>query len=379
MKKIWRCSGIFLLVVLFLAGCGQREPEVLYIGVLAPLSGDAAPTGNDMVNAAQFAVDEINQQGLEINGRSYKLVLVIEDDEANPETAVSATQELINQKNVVAIVGPPFSSAAIPAAEVAEAAGIPLLSPTSTNPKTTQNKQYVFRATFIDDFQIQALVRFTQEDLHATKAAVLFDITNPYNQGLAESFQRAFTAIGGQVVAFESYTADQNEDFTQQLAAIKESSPDVLFLPNATNEVRQQAEQARMMGITATIIGSDIWEAERLVDSPAFENSFFSGHYCRDLSISRIRTFTEKYEQAYGRVPNGLIALTYDSFGLLVAAMKYEKDVTPEAIRNGLYNNEGFVGITGPINYADNGDPIKSVAIWQIRDGDRACIKMITP
>ncbi len=363
-----------------LAACSLAAKPEIKIGLIAPLSGEyAATTGQPAVNAARMAVDEVNEAGgLAVAGKQYTITLLAADNGGNPETAVSAAQRLINQEGVVAIIGPMFSSSAIPVADIAEKAGIPMISPTSTNPQTTAGKQYAFRATFVDDFQGLAMARFTLDELGVRQAAVLYDVASAYNRGLAEAYQQAFEAADGQVVAFETYTTDQNQDFSQQLASIQVSGAAVLFLPNYTDDVLLQGQQAREMGIKAVILGGDSWEGERLSANNAFEDSFFSGHFCRDLTIETIRRFSEQYEQRFDREPNGLIALTYDSVGLVLAAMQDQGEVTPQAIRDGLYALD-YQGITGPISYQDTGDPVKSVAIWRIQNGERGCYKMVSP
>ncbi len=375
---------LFLLValgtILSLEACSSGANPELKIGLIAPLTGEyAETTGQPAVDAAQLAVDEINEAGgLEVAGKQYTIVLLAEDNGGTPETAVAAAQKLINQEGVIAIVGPMFSSNAIPVADVAEKARIPMISPTSTNPQTTLGKQFAFRATFIDNFQGLAMARFTLNELGIQKAAVLYDVASAYNQGLAEAYREAFEAAGGQIVAFESYTTDQNQDFETQLTRIQASDAEALFLPNYTDDVLLQGQQARELGFEDTFLGSDAWEGERLSGQAAFENSFFSGHFCRDESIAKIHEFSTRYEEKYGREPNGLIALSYDSMGLLFAAMQSQGAVKPEAIRDGLYDIS-YQGLTGTIGYTDIGDPIKSVAIWRIQNGERDCYQMIDP
>ncbi|GAB4278616.1 MAG: ABC transporter substrate-binding protein [Candidatus Promineifilaceae bacterium] len=379
-KYLFRILFLLVIFVILLMGCTSPAPSEIKIGLIAPLSGEYADsTGQPAVDAVQMAVDEVNEAGgLEINGRRYTIVLITKDNQGNPETSVSAAQQLINQEGVVAIIGPMFSSNAIPVSEIAEQAGIPMISPTSTNPQTTLGKTFVFRATFIDDFQGLAMARFALEDLGLQKAAVLYDVASSYNRGLAETFRDAFKRLGGDVVAFESYTTDTNSDFSKQLTRIQETNAQALFLPNYTDDVLRKGEQAQAMGLNVTFLGSDSWEGERLMGLPAFENSFFSGHFCRDLSVARIRTFSETYEQRYGREPNGLISLSYDSAGLLFAAMQNQNQATPATIRDGLFAIN-YTGITGPISYDTNGDPMKSVAIWTIEKNTRGCYKMVTP
>ena len=384
MNKVYRyLGGLFLLLGLIgfstVSTCITAQPEIK-IGLIVPLSGeDAQTSGQPALNVAQMAVNEVNETGgLLVGETRYLIKLVVADDEGLPETAVSAAHKLINQEGVAALVGPMFSSSAIPVGEVAESAHIPMISPTSTNTQTTLDKKYVFRARCVDDFQGSAMALFAYEALGGHKSAILYDVASTYNRDLAAAYQTAFEELGGQVVAAETYTTDHHEDFNEQLALIKVRNPDILFLPNYTDDVLLQGQQAREMGIEAIILGGDSWEGARLAGQPAFERSFFSGHYCRDKTIPVIRDFSDRFEALYGREPNGLMALTYDSMYLLFAAIQEQAAVTPEAIRDGMYQID-YQGITGTITYGETGDPIKSVAVWHISDGDRHCYQIIDP
>ena len=159
------------------------------------------------------------------------MVLLIEDNEDKAEISASKALKLANQSEAVALVGPQASRNAIPASRVAERVQIPMISPWSTNPQTTLNKKWVFRAGFIDPFQGRVLARFVRDQLEAKTAAVIFDVASVYNRDLANVFKSSFEGLGGEIVAFETYTADA-PDITQQLSRVKDSGAEVLFLPN---------------------------------------------------------------------------------------------------------------------------------------------------
>lgn len=366
-----------VLLLPSLLGC-SRPPEPIKIGLIVPLSGDLADEmGAATQNSAELAIEEVNDAGgLLVGDRRYRLQLIIEDNGSTPEQSAAAARKLINIEGVSAIVGPPTSRNAIAAAQIAELAGVPLISPTSTNPATTADKSYIFRGTFLDDVQAMAMARFSLEQLGGRSAAVLYDVSNGYNRGLAERYRQAFTAGGGEVSAFESYTTDQHSDFSEQLGRIRAAAPDLLFLPNGTDDVMAQGAAARELGIEALIIGSDSWLGERLTGQPGFEEAYFSGHYCRDTSVEQVRLFAESYQQRYDQVANGLVALTYDSFGLLFGAIQLKGSSSPEAIRDGLRQIE-YYGVTGPISYHDGGDPVKEVAIWKIEQNERFCVDSV--
>jgi branched-chain amino acid transport system substrate-binding protein len=377
-RTLWVVSliGLFMLT-----GCGSTEEAVgqIKVGVIAPLTGNIPAVGQSTKNAAELAVKEVNEAGgLDVGGQKREIALFIEDNEDKEESAVSAAQKLINQSNVVAIIGPQASRNAIPASTIAENAHIPMISPWSTNPDTTAGKKYVFRVAFIDPFQGRVMARFAIEELGAGEAAALYDVASAYNKGIAEIFQQVFEKAGGKVVAFESYTTGE-EDFTAQLTAIRDSGADVLFLPNYYNEVPLQVRQARELGVEATIIGSDSWGQLAAEDMSEMEGLFFSTHYASDIASDVAQEFISKYKDAYGEIPDDVAALTYDAFGMLFQAIEGQGRANPESIRNGLATISQYEGVTGMMEYKGTGDPIKSAVILQIKGGKFTFYKLASP
>lgn len=364
-----------------LAACSQEPEQIseIAIGVIAPLTGDFDSMGDSTVNAAELAVGAINDAGgLLVGEQKYRLILRIEDDKNMPDTAVSAARKLIFQEGIVAIIGPHLSHSAIRVASLAEEAGIPMITPSSTNPETTAGKQYVFRVAFIDSFQGQVMANFARFDLEAGKAAVLYDIANAYNRDIAEIFKQVFEDAQGQIVAFESYTTGE-EDFTQQLTRILHSEADVLFLPNFSQEVSLQAQQVRAIGINAIIIGSDSWGGDLLSLEPTLDGAFFSTHYSPDIANREAQQFVNAYQARYGRPPDEAAALTYDAFGLLFRAMQSEPQVTPESIRQGLQQIKLYEGVSGTMTFDNSGDPQRSAVILRITEGKTVMYKLVDP
>jgi len=382
--KHWRIGFVLILSLIIggLVACVPRtvQESEIQIGLTIPLSGDLAPViGQPTVDAANLAVQQVNDAGgLDVGGRKRKVVLIIEDSRDSPDGAIDAVRKLAYQDNVAAIVGPRFSRNAIPAANVAEQARVPLISPTSTNPQTTAGKDYIFRVSFVDTFQGRVMARFAAEELGAQKAAVLYDVASEYNKGLAETFKHAFEEVGGQVVAWETYTTGE-QDFSRQLARIQKNEPQVLFLPNYPDEVPLQAQQARQLGIEATLIGGDAWDGEMFSNYPELEGAYFSAHWHPDIANTQAQDFIEAYRQSYNRRPNDKEALTYDAFGLVFQAIQSQGKAEPEAIRLGLANTKDYHGVTGIIGYQGSGDPIKSAVILQISDNQAIFYKLINP
>jgi branched-chain amino acid transport system substrate-binding protein len=368
-----RLAVVLVLLGLCLAGgCGPGgQADEISIGINAELTGSKPTVGDSCKKAAELLAAQINQQGgVQVGNKKYRIRLFIEDNEDKAESAAAAAQKLISQNNVLAIIGPNASGNAIPAARICEDAGVIMISPWSTNPKTTEGKKFIFRACFIDDFQGQVMAKFARENLKAQTAAVLYDVASEYNKGIAEFFQKSFEALGGKVVAFQSYTKD-DRDFSSQLTTIRAANPDVLFLPNYYNEVPLQAQQARRLGFSGAIIGSDSWGSPELLrlGGRELEGSYFSTHYSTDIATEQAQQFIRGFEAKYGKKPDDVAALTYDAGRLLLAAITQAGSLDRQKVRDSLAAIQTFQGITGLMRFQGTGDPIKSAVILVIREG----------
>ena len=361
---------IILTLVLCWAGCGPAPENEIRLGVNAELTGSKPTVGDSCKKAAELLAAQVNQEGgLKLGDKKYLIRLFVEDNEDKAESAAAAAQKLISQDNVQAIIGPNTSGNAIPAASICEGAGVIMVSPWSTNPKTTEGKKFIFRACFIDDFQGQVMAKFARETLKVQTAAVLYDVASEYNKGIAEYFKKAFEAAGGKVVAFESYTKD-DKDFSSQLTFIKAANPGVLFLPNYYNEVPLQVQQARRLGIVCPFIGSDSWGSQEILTlcGPELDDSYFSTHYAPDITTETAQKFIRAYEVKYGKKPDDVAALTYDAGGLLLTAITQAGVLDRQKVRDALAGVQQYEGVTGTMKFHGTGDPIKSAVILHVKD-----------
>jgi len=366
---------------LAIGGCAPKERNDIRIGVNAEITGSKPTVGDSCQKAAELLAGQVNAAGgLKVGDKKYPVTLFIEDNEDKPEAAAAMAKKLISQDNVLAIIGPNASGNAIPAARICEDAKVIMISPWSTNPKTTENMQYVFRACFLDDFQGEVMAKFARDNLKAKTAAVLYDVASEYNKGIAEFFKKSFEKMGGQVVAFESYTKD-DKDFSSQLTKIKAANPDVLFLPNYYNEVPLQAQQARRLGITCPLIGSDSWGSSELLTlgGEDLEGGLFSTHYAPDMATVIAQKFIKDYEAKYGKKPDDVAALTYDSGRLLLAAIARAGSLDRQKVRDALASISEFAGVTGTMKFSGTGDPVKSAEIIQIKDGKFKFFTSVSP
>lgn len=374
------CLSFLLSVLLATCSNAVTQSSEIRIGLIAPFNGDAAETtGNPTERGAKLAIQPINDNGgLEIDGKRYKVSLIVKDDRDNPDEAVAVANELINQEKVIAIVGPPRSRSAIPVASVAERAQIPAISTKSTNPQTTANKKYVFRAIYTDELQGQAIARFSIQDLKIEKAAVLYDVATDYSRYLAEIFQQEFERLGGDIVAFEAYTTDV-QDFKVPLKKIRDSEAELIFLPNYAEEISQQAQQIQELGLNVMLIGGDSWGSLLKENYGDLDGAFFAEVWTLDLPNPENKQFLERYNQTYTEPANSHAALTYDAVNLILDIIKQQGKVDSELIREGLANLQDYRGATGSISYQGSGDPVKSLAILQIKNNKLEFYKQVDP
>ncbi|MCE5244735.1 MAG: ABC transporter substrate-binding protein [Desulfobacteraceae bacterium] len=352
--------------------------DTIKVGFNIPLTGDIPKVGESSKFAAEILKDEINGAGgLKVGNKTYKLEFIYDDNESKAESATSTALKLITQNEVLAIIGPQSSKQAIPAGEVCNANKTPMISPWSTNPKTTEGRPYVFRACFLDPFQGPVAAKFVTEEFGAKKAAVLYDIASDYPKGLAEFFKEAFEKIHGpgSVVAFETFTT-KDKDFSAQLTKIVSAGPDVIFVPQYYDEVPLIVKQAQELGWKKPFMGSDSWGSAELMKlcGDACKGSYFSTHYAAAGAKGATKEFIDKYNAKYGYVPDDVAALTWDAIRLLFQAMQNTNglsgniDKDRDAIKDQLTNIKDFEGITGKMTFTPGGNPTKCAVIVKISD-----------
>ncbi len=376
MKRLSYLVLVVILLGMVLTACQPAAPTTIKVGLNVELTGSIPVVGESSKTAAELAVKEVNDAGgLEVGGTKYKVELMVEDNEDKAESAAAAAQKMATA-GVLAMIGPNASRNAIPASVVAESSLMPMISPWSTNAKTTkvadtdESKKFVFRAAFIDDFQGRVAAKFAINELKTTKPAVLYDVASEYNKGIAEVYKRTLEENGVQVVSFETYTTG-DKDFSSQLTKIKDAGADSLFLPNYYSEVPLQVQQAHKVGFNGAVLGSDSWGNIELVTlcGNECEGYYFTTHYAADIATPKAQAFIKAYEAAYTNTPDDVAALTYDSFGLLFQAIQTAGKLDRQAVRDALAAITSFEGVTGNMQFKGTGDPVKSAVILQIKDG----------
>lgn len=253
-----------------------------------------------------------------------------------------------------------------------------------TNPLVTQGKKYYFRACFIDPYQGAAAATYAIRELGAKKAATLVDVSNDYSVGLAGFFKQSFLKLGAEIVAELKYnTGDQ--DFTAQLTEIISKKPDIMFIPSYFAEGAIIMKQAAELGAEFKIMGGDAMDNPEIVaiGGEAVEG-FMHTTFPYDPSMTDMnplaKQFTENWKKGHpDKDPNVNAALGYDSYLLVIDAIKRAGAAEPEAITKAMAETKDFPGVTGNTTINETHDAEKEVGIVMIKDGKKTFIGTVKP
>ncbi|MBL9200521.1 MAG: ABC transporter substrate-binding protein [Opitutaceae bacterium] len=365
------------LFLILLACCALRGAEPVRLGFFMSITGRDASFGEASLRGARLAIDELNAAG-GVLGRP--LELVVEDNRSQAGESATAAKKLIARDRVAALIGECSSGRTLEAAPVAQAAGVPLITPASTSPKVTEVGEAIFRVCFIDPFQGEVLATFARRRLGLKRAALLIENGSPYSVGLADYFARTFTALGGEIVATQRY-AGADTDFRAQLTAIRAARPEAIFLPGYYVAAGLVAQQARQLGVTAALLGGDGFEAPQLLEigGPALEGAYYSSHFSDANSAPESRRFVTAFRARHGATPNGLSALTYDAVRLAADAIARAGSTEKGALRAALAATKDFPGVTGRTTINARRDADKDAAIIAVRGGRLEFVETVRP
>jgi branched-chain amino acid transport system substrate-binding protein len=364
-------------LLLWLAGCTKNSADEIVVGEFASLTGGTATFGKSSDAGVQLAAAEINAAG-GLLGK--KLRVVVEDDQSKPEEARTAVLKLLKQNGAVAVLGEVASSRSLAAAPECQRAGVPMISPASTNPKVTAIGDYVFRVCFIDPFQGSTMAKFAAESLKAKTAAILRDVKNDYSVGLADFFRDEFIRHGGQILTDVSYS-EGDIDFKAQLTTIRGTRPDVVFVPGYYTEVGLIARQARELGITVPLLGGDGWDSPRTLEigGAAVNGCYFSNHYAADDPNPVAQKFIERFRAKYSEVPDAMAVLGYDAAQVLADAIRRAGSTEGKKLRDAIAATKDFPGVSGTITIDAERNARKSIVVLKIDGGKVQFFQKVEP
>ena len=354
---------------------GGAGNEIL-IGHYASLTGSEATFGVSTDNGIKLAVKERNAAG---GVKGKQIALKTYDNQGKAQESVTAVTRLIQQDKVVAVLGEVASSRSLAGGPVAQRLGVPMISPSSTNPDVTAVGDMISRVCFIDPFQGYVGAKFAKENLKLSKAATLFNRAQAYSSGLNQNFVESFTAMGGEVVTQQAF-ADGDNDFSAQLSAIREAAPDFIYVPGYYTEVVNIARQARNLGLNIPLIGGDGWDSEELKNAgDALNGCYFSNHYSHEDQRPEVQDFVKKYQAEFNKVPDGLAALGYDAARLLFDAMDRAPSLGGKDLAKAIAETKNFPGVTGTITIDEKRNANKDAVVLEIQNGVPKFVASVKP
>ena len=351
--------------------------DTILVGEFGSMTGSEATFGQSTHNGIMLATKEINAAG---GVKGKKIAVKAYDDQGRAQEAGTAVTRLITDDKVVAVLGEVASSLSIAGGRVAQQYGVPMITPSSTNPQVTQIGDMIFRVCFLDDFQGWAGAKFARDHLKAQKAAILYDQAQAYSKGLNDFFGKSFAELGGTVAIRQAYTGG-DQDFSAQLTSIRDAGVDVVYLPGYYTDAANIMLQARKLGLKAPFLGGDGWDSSQLaaIGGPAVEGSYYTNHYSHDEERPVVQEFVKKFKAEYGSTPDGLAALGYDAAKLLYDAMGRAESLDGAALAKAIGATRDFQGVTGVFSIDAKRDAKKPAVVVVMKGGAPAYVTTIAP
>ncbi|QIB70417.1 ABC transporter substrate-binding protein [Aminipila butyrica] len=374
-----------LVLALNLAGCAtfdnfkgtfidkEKEPEsTVRIGIFEPLSGKDKEMG------------EMETRGIELAHAMFpkalgkEVELVYGDNKSDINVAESVAREMVD-KRVSIVLGSYGSANSLAAVKIFEAAQLPAIAITNTNPLVTSYNPFYFRVCLLDSFQGVVLAKYAVESLGVSTAAIMRPENDDYAIAVSQTFSDKFIQMTGNanaVVVSSDYDMDQQDKLEANLRKIKESGAQVVFLPVKLEAAAEILKEAKKVGVTALFLGTDQWDSQKLIElagKEAAEGVSFSTIFDPNTSTTIMSdNFKKAYKAKYGQdaVPDSSAALGFDAYMIAVDSLnKAGTALDGEALRKTIASTREFPGASGTITFDMNGDPIKSVVVKKIVNG----------
>ncbi|GAB4419226.1 MAG: ABC transporter substrate-binding protein [Bacteriovoracaceae bacterium] len=381
MIKLKWTLGLLTAILVLSVGCNKQnetssasaaqsaaaDGQEIVVGAVFPMTGAIATYGQESVNGINLALKKLNEKGI----KGKKIKLVVQDNKGEPMESAAAVRKLIEIDKVHAILGSVASSNTLAGAPIAQQAGVPLLTPASTNETVTQTGEYISRSCFTDAFQGVVMAKFAFEGLNKKSAVIIVDNNSDYSRGLASVFRAKFTEMGGKILSNDNdLTYSQKDtDFRSLLQKVKRMNPEAIFLPGYYTEVGLMIKQAREMGINQPFLGGDGWDSPKLQElaGEAINGNYISSHFSAEDSDPRVQRFVSEYEAAYGQKPGAMAALGYDGIMVLADAFMRATSLSRSDIKDAINGTKDFIGITGNITIDENRNAKKSAVVLETK------------
>lgn len=399
MKKVIM-TGMALLMAGVLAGCGASSAastssgdaatttggttaaasasgETFTLGLICPLSGSSAVSGQILKNATEMAVNEINEAG-GINGK-IKIVLSEVDDEGIPATSVTAMQKLVEQDKVNAVIGAQASSCTLANMEITKAAKIPQITPASSNVAVTQSgNKYIYQMTATDELHMRNIMKYMSEDKGAKKFAILYE-SSDFGTGGYKIASNICGEFGLEMVANEVYNAGDT-DFSVVLSKMQNAEPDFFIFWGYHTEVAMICKQMQQYGVSYPVIGQGYNSPELTnLGGAAVNGIMIDTAFDAANPDEKVQAFDKKYTELYGKGYDQNAPQSYDAVYVIKDAVERciadGKDYTDGETLNSYISSTSWDGVTGITRFDENGRMDKDLLIITIEDGEHKIIK----
>ena len=374
---ILRLFPVLLCVTALVCVTNPNALAEVKIGAVTCLTGALSTFGDSSVKGLHLAVDQINASGGVLGGA---IALILEDNGSKAGETATIVRKFISQDKGAAILGDLTSSATMEGAPLAQAAKIPMLTPSATNVAITKIGDYIFRSCFVDPFTGRIMARFALDQLQAKRAIVMTDVKQDYSVGLTQAIREYFGQSGGEISAELSYSSGDT-NFRTQLTQVRMAQPDVVFLPGYYTEAALILRQAKELGINCPFVGGEGWDSPALVQvaGKSADGNYYTDHFSAADLDPRVQKFVQEYRGRYSSVPDALAALWYDGARILAQALQRAGSTDPTKVRDALAATRDFDGVTGRISIDANRNAAKPGVILKIDNGVPAMVQQVTP
>lgn len=362
---------MFVLSLMLITGCGQdssqmgADTDVIKLGLIGPLTGDTATYGVSTKNGVEVAIDEFNANG-GIDGK--KIELIAEDTRGDQSEAASAASKLIQQDNVVGIVGGVISPETMTAGPIANDSKVVMISSSSTAAGVPDIGDFIFRNCLSDEVQAIQLAEYAINELGYKKLAIMYT-NNDYGLSVKDAFEEKARELA-EVVAVEAFNDGEN-DFRAQLTKIKGKNPDAIYIAGYYTEASKIAQQAQDQELDTAILGADGFYSPKLIDlgGNAVEGVIFTAGFFTDDPQENVQNFVKAYKKKFNEDPDMFAAQAYDAAKILLEAIKNADSLDGKDIRDAMTETKDFPGVTGITSFTENGDAIKDILILRVENG----------
>jgi branched-chain amino acid transport system substrate-binding protein len=349
------------------AGAADLSGEIP-VGFVFSLTGGAALYGTSQRNAVEMAVEEINESGMlgDATIRAF-----IEDDAGRPETATTVFETLINQNNVVAIIGPTLSNAALSADPIAQEAGVPVVAVSNTAAGITEIGDYIFRVSLPESMVIPNTVEVTKEELGYDRVAIMYANDDAFSRSGYEVFRQALQDQGVEIATEQTFSTNDT-DFSPQLTQIRniDPAPEALIVSALAQPAAGILTQASQLGLDLPVIGGNGFNSPQLSElaGEAADGVIAGAAWIVTNTNPRNREFVEAYNERYGNNPDQFAAQAYAGTYILAQAIANAGSAERDAIRDALDQIENLDTVLGNFSF-ENREPQHTPVVQQLQDG----------